>query len=458
MTLRIANGAGFWGDWIDAPRRLVEAAEVDYLTLEYLAELTMSILARQRQRDPQAGYATDFLDVIRPLLPALHDRPQLRIVTNAGGMNPQSCARAVAKILEDDGLADEKIGIVYGDDVTGLIGQWSQRHDFHNLDDVRALQDLHREIVSANVYFGAKGIVDALDAGARIVITGRVADASLAVGPAVHHYGWAWDDWQRLAAATVAGHLIECGAQVTGGYSTEWVSLADLANIGYPIAELDDDGSCVITKPTGSGGEVNRRTVVEQLVYEIGDPQHYLTPDVDVDFTTVQVEDLGGDRVAVRGATGRVAPDAYKATLVYRDGYMASAQLLVHGADCVAKAKACAQIVFGRVEAAGHQLQGTNVELLGMGDGVPGIDQSCSPPEVVLRVAARSDDEAAADCFTRQIAPLITSGPAGLAGYAQGRPRVQKVMAHWPTLVAKELIQPVCVVRAAGEWALSTEY
>ncbi len=364
----------------------------------------------------------------------------------------------MAGILGEAGLADEKIGIVHGDDVTGLIVEWSQQHDFNNLDDGRALQDLHREIVSANVYFGAKGIVDALDAGARIVITGRVADASLAVGPAVHHFGWAWDDWRRLAGATVAGHLIECGAQVTGGYSTEWASVPDLVNVGYPIAQLEDDGSCVITKPNGSGGEVNRRTVVEQLVYEIGDPQHYLTPDVDVDFTTVQVEDLGGDRVAVRGATGRAAPDTYKATLVYRDGYMASAQLQVHGADCVAKAKACAKIVFDRVEAAGHRLQATNVELLGIGDGVPtAIEQHC-PPEVVLRLAVRSDDEAAVDCFTRQIAPLITSGPAGLAGYAQGRPRVQKVMAHWPTLVAKELIEPVCEVRPAGQWVLGAQY
>ena len=461
MTLRIANACGFWGDSPDAPRRLVESAEVDYLTLEYLAELTMSILARQRLKDPRLGYATDFLDAIRSLLPALKNQSQLRIVTNAGGMNPQACARAVGEILAESNMGDLQIGVVDGDDVTELIEPWSERNDFNNLDDGRAILDAQSQLVSANVYFGGQAISETLSKGARIVITGRVADASLTVGPTVHHFSWQWDDWDRLAGATVAGHLIECGAQVTGGYSTEWANVPDLSNVGYPIAELKGDGSCIITKPPGSGGEVNRRTVVEQLVYEIGDPQRYLTPDVDVDFTTVQVEDQGSDRVAVHGATGCAPPETYKATLVHRDGYRANAQLLVYGADCIAKAKASAKMVFDRIKAEGHVLDTTNVELLGLGDGVPGMmtdsETNTSPPEVVLRLSAQSPSKSAVECFTRQIAPLITSGPAGIAGYAQGRPRVQEVMAHWPTLVPKSLIQPCTSVRSATKWAWGTD-
>jgi hypothetical protein len=480
--LRIANGAGFLGDWIDAPRRLVERAEVDYLTIEHLAELTMSILARQREKDLSAGYAEDFLDILRSLVPALKQQPQLKLIANSGGMNPPACARAAAKILADAGLGEMTIGCVTGDDLLPrLPGLLAGGCEFANLDTRQPLTSLlsdaerrgrafprrawEREatapssqplapIVSANAYLGARPIADALAGGARIVITGRVADASLTVGPAVHEFGWRWDEWNKLAAASVAGHLIECGAQATGGYSVDWQQY-DLADVGYPIAELSADGGAIITKPSGTGGTVNRRTVVEQLVYEIGDPQHYLTPDVDCDFTTVEVAEAGPDRVTVGNATGRPATDTYKVSLAYRDGWMASGQLLVYGSDCREKAEACGRIILERCKLAGFELARTQVELLGFGAGVPGAwfwRKYQTPGELVLRVTAHDPRREAIECFAKQFAPLITSGPAGLAGYAAGRPQVRPVFAYWPTLVPKSLVQPGVEIRKAREW------
>lgn len=452
MTIRIGNGAGFWGDNLDAPRRLVESAGLDYLTLEYLAELTLSILARLKEKDPTAGYAHDILPVMRSLVPALKSQPKLKIVTNAGGMNPASCAKAVAAILAEAGLGDVKIGVGSGDDLLPQLSTLQQAGcRFENLDDGRPLSELKQPVVSANAYLGAKPIADALAAGARIVITGRVADASLTVGPAMHEFGWAWDDWNKLAGASVAGHLIECGAQATGGYSHAWEG-ANLAEVGYPIAELADDGTCIITKPAGSGGRVDRLTIASQLVYEIGDPQHYLTPDVDCDFTTVTLEELKEDRVAVRNASGRAAPPTFKVSLAYRDGFMSDGRLLVYGDDCLAKARECAAIIWRKLEVAGFTYERKNVELLGTGAGVPGL----TPPpadlrEVVLRLSVHDPRREAVERFTREFAPLATSGPAGLAGYTQARGEVRPVFAYWPTLVPRELMPPCVDVRTAKE-------
>jgi hypothetical protein len=458
MTIKIANGAGFLGDNLDAPRLLVEGAQVDYLTLEYLAELTMSILARQRQKDSAAGFAGDFLDVLKSLLPALKAQPKLKIITNAGGVNPFACAAAAGKMLNAVGLGDTQIGVVTGDDLLPRLPDLQAAGcRFENFDTGQSLAKLQLPIVSANAYLGARPIAEALGKGARVVIAGRVADASLTVGPVMHEFDWKWDDWNRLAGASVAGHLIECGAQVTGGLYRHWQNL-DLANVGYPIAEISDDGTCVITKPANTGGAVNRQTVIEQLVYEIGDPKHYLTPDVDVDFTTVKVEDLGSDRVAVRGATGRTAPDKYKVSMAYEDGFTASGQLLVYGNDCVEKAQACGEMILAKVERAGFKLAHTLIECLGGRDGVPQLASDLLPPtssfpqEVVLRISARDPRREAVERFDREFAPLITSGPPGLAGYAAGRPQVRPVFAYWPSLVPKSLVTAKIEVRAATEW------
>jgi len=454
MTLRIANGAGFLGDRLDAPRRLVESSELDYLTLEYLAELTMSILARARQKDPAAGFARDFIEVAESLCPAIYLQPQLRIVTNAGGVNPHACAAAVGRVLTENGSGELPVAVVEGDDLLAALEElMAAGVALANLDTGQPLAELSPPIVSANAYLGAAPIVEALAAGAKLVVTGRVADASLTVGPAIHEFGWGWEQWNHLAGGTVAGHLIECGAQVTGGYSVRRPNF-DLADVGYPIALLEPNGTAVITKPSGSGGVVDRLSVAEQLVYEIGDPAHYLTPDVDVDFTTVQLEDLGSDRVRVGGASGRRAPDEYKVSLAYHDGFTASGQLLVYGRDCIAKAQASAQMVFARLEAAGYKLDRSEVELLGTGAGVGNAAQ---PPadlrEVVLRLSVHDRRREAVERFTKEIAPLITSGPAGIAGYTAGRSPVRPVFAYWPTLVPKDCVRPAITLRTATQWA-----
>src|SRR6516165_9476770 len=322
--VRIGNGCGFWGDNLDAPRELAEHGRLDYLTLEYLAELSMSILALQKQRHPEAGYASDFLDVLRQLAPILQRQPELKIITNAGGMNPQGCAARARAILDEAGLTGHRIAVVHGDDLLPRIDQLlAQGHALTNLDTGEPLTAIRDRIVSANAYLGARPIVEALRQGADVVITGRVADASLTLAPAVHEFGWAWDDWDRLAAGTVAGHLIECGAQATGGLWCNWQEAPDMANVGYPIAELDEHGTVWISKPPDTGGAVNCETISEQLLYEVGDPASYLTPDVVADLTSVALAEEGPDTVRVRGVRGRPATDSYKVSIAYRDGFMA---------------------------------------------------------------------------------------------------------------------------------------
>src|SRR5947209_789392 len=373
-NVRIGNGCGFWGDNLDAPILLAEHGRLDYLTLEYLAELTMSILAHQKQRDPQAGYATDFLDVLERLTPILKAQPGLKIITNAGGMNPSSCAARARAILDKAGLNDRKIGIVGGDDLMPRIDTLlAEGHALTNLDTGEPLSSVRSRLVSANAYLGAQPIVAALKQGASIVVTGRVADASLTLAPAVHELGWRWDDWDRLCAGTVAGHLIECGAQATGGLWINWEEAPDLANVGYPIAEIDEDGTLRITKPEGSGGAVNIETVSEQLLYEVGDPAAYLTPDVVADFTTVTLREVRRDVVQIEGARGKPATDSYKASCAYRDGWTASGTLLICGQDAEAKAWHCGEMILDRLRRAGVELQHSNVEVLGAGNSPAGI-------------------------------------------------------------------------------------
>jgi hypothetical protein len=456
MTLRIGNGAGFLGDQLDAPRRLVESAELDYLTLEYLAELTMSILAYQKQKHPALGYARDLVDVLSSLLPSLKAQGQLSVITNGGGINPIGCTLAAAKLCSEAGIGDIPLAAIDGDDLLSRIDELQQAGcNFAHMDSGQPFKELMRPAVAANAYLGAAGIVDALTQNARIVITGRVADASLTVGPAIHHYQWNWNDWQQLAGASVAGHLIECGAQVTGGYSQRWRDLR-LEDVGYPIAEIDADGSSIITKPTGSGGCVDRQSVVEQLVYEIDDPRAYKTPDVIVNFASVHVDEQGSSRVAVSGASGQPPSDYYKISLAYQDGFTASAQLIVAGRDCLQRAQYCAEIIRHRLARVGLEPKRLNVERLGAGESLPRSDGTVrlttEPIEVVLRLTACDSRREVVERFTREIAPLITSGPAGLAGYAAARSVVRPVFAYWPALIPKNLVQPRVQVRTAREW------
>lgn len=445
-VVRIGNAQAFWGDSPDAPARLVRGApELDYLTLDYLAEVSMSILAKQRERDPAAGYAKDFVDVVRSLVPFWTEGRRFRIVTNAGGLNPKRCAEACASALRKSGRHGMTIGIVSGDDVLPIfLSANGKDGNFRHLETGDPLESKRCEMTTANAYVGAAPVVEALGRGADIVITGRVADPSLTVAPAAFHFGWALNDCDRLAGATVAGHLIECGTQVTGGISTDWMEIEHPADIGYPIAEISADGSCVITKPLGTGGRVTEQTVKEQLLYEIGDPARYLSPDVTVSFLSLRVTDEGANRVRVSGATGSAPPPKYKVSATYRDGYRATGILTIFGRDAASKARRCGEMILKRLETCGYPPQHSNIECIGAGDVVPGAPGAggASPTEVVLRVSVADHRRELVERFTREIAPLISAGPQGTTGYSEGRPPVREVFGYWPTLIDRDLVRP----------------
>lgn len=440
--MRIGNGCGFWGDSVDAPVELVKDGRLDVLTLEYLAELTMSILALQKGRDPQTGFATDFIDVLDRLGPQLREQPNLKIVTNAGGMNPTACAAKARAVLDKHGLNGRRIGVVSGDDLMPRLDELiAAGHQFTHLDTGEPLSIIRPRVVSANAYLGSQPIADALGRGASIVITGRVADAALTVGPAAQAFGWKWNDWDRMCAGTTAGHLIECGAQATGGLWINWQE-TNLANVGYPIADMDADGTFRITKPANTGGAVNVETVSEQLLYEVGDPTGYLTPDVVADFTTPSLKMMGSDVVEVRGCKGKPATDTYKMSIAYRDGFAASGTLVIAGPKAADKARACGEMIIARLARAGEKPLYSHIECLGAGDSLPGVLPHVDAPEVVLRVAVRDPDKMKVERFTKEFAPLVTSGPPGVTGYTTGRASVREVFAYWPALVKKDVLRP----------------
>lgn len=437
-TITIGNAQGFWGDSVDAPARLLrQQPDLDYLTLDYLAEVSLSILALQLSRDSEAGYARDFLDVLRQIIPLWRAGNRTRIVCNAGGLNPSGCAAACAALLQEAGL-DKKIGVVSGDDVLSIIQGDPNCDTFKNWETGAPVSTVMDSIVTANAYIGAGPVAEALALGADIVVTGRVADPSLAVGIALHEFGWAADAYDRLAAATVAGHLLECGTQACGGISTGWLDLPDPANMGFPVVELGEDGSIVVTKPEGTGGAVTEWTVKEQLLYEIGDPKNYLSPDCRVDFTTLYVEEIGANRVRVAGATGSAPTDFYKVSATHRDGYWAQGTLTIFGRDAVAKAQRCGEIIFARLRQAGYEYPRKNIECLGANAVAPGVLAEPDLRETVLRVSVAHPDKAAVERFAREIAPLVTSGPQGTTGYAGGRPKPTPVFGYWPCLIARE--------------------
>ncbi len=449
--LKLANASAFWGDQPDAAARLVaQQPDLDFLTLDYLAEVSLSIMAIVRAKDPAAGYARDFVDVVRSLAGFYQRGGRTKLVTNAGGLDPEACARAVQAELGKAKLSRLKVAVVHGDEVLELLKREPSR--FENLETRASLAPVADRLVTANAYLGAAPIADALRAGADIVITGRVADPSLTVGPCLAHFGWNATDYDRVAGATVAGHLIECGTQATGGFSTDWLDLPNVHDIGFPIAEIAADGTCVVTKPANTGGAVTRQTIKEQLLYEIGDPGNYLSPDATVSFLTLQLEQLGVDRVRVSGATGRPPPASYKVSATYRDGYKAHGQLTVFGHDAVKKARHAGEALLHRLQTRGCAFRETLVECLGTGASVRGLASRMSDThlvETVLRVSVAADTKEPVERFTKEIAPLVTCGPQGVTGYATGRPKVLPVFGYWPCLVPRELVSPTFRVLSA---------
>lgn len=427
-TVRVGNGQGFWGDSALGPVSLVERGEIDYLTLDYMAEVTMSIFQKARARDPKAGYATDFVRMAERVLPRCRERG-IRVIANAGGVNPQACADATAAVAAQLGLSGLKIATVTGDDLLPRLGDLLAAGEaFANLDTGAPLAPERARVQSANAYLGARPIVDALAQGADVVITGRCADASLTLAPLVHEFGWAFDDYDRLSAGMIAGHIIECGTQCTGGNFEGWSPATDLRNIGYPVAEFDADGTFTVTKPEGTGGMVTRDTVIAQVLYEIGDPAAYLSPDVTVDFTSIAIDDLGGDRVCISGARGRPPTDSYKVSATLTAGYKATGQLTVAAPGAVERAHATAALLFDRLAADGAVFAERLVEVLGA---------SPAAPEVVLRMSVRDGDRRRVDRFGGELAAMLLCGPPGLTGFAGGRPKASEVLAHWPALIAK---------------------
>jgi hypothetical protein len=442
--VRIANGQGFWGDSLLGPVRLVNEGPLDYLTLDYLAEVTMSIMQKLKSRDPSAGYATDFIPMVRRVLPQCKER-NIKIIANAGGVNPRACREAVAAVVRQLGVSGVRVAIIEGDDLLSRLPEIiAAGHPLKNMDTGEPLAAYVARASSANVYLGAASIVEALQQGADIVIAGRATDPSLVVAPMVYEFGWSWDDFDRLAAATVAGHIVECGAQCTGGNYTNWQSVPDMARIGYPIVEATPDGRFTVTKHQGTGGLVNRETVTSQLVYEMGDPARYLTPDCIADFSSIQLRETGPDRVEVSGVRGLPPTDTYKVSISFQNGYKLVGQLTVAGPDAIAKAQACAEIVFARAALDGVVIPPEDrlVELVGTGVCHQGLwPPVTDPPEVVLRIGARGKDRAALDRLGMEIIPLVTSGPPGVTGFAGGRPKASEIISYWPALIDKHLIE-----------------
>jgi hypothetical protein len=445
-TVRVAAGQGFWGDELEAPVRQVEGGRVDYLILDYLAEVTMSILRKQKSKDPGAGYARDFVALMERIFPRCIER-KIRVVSNAGGVSSTGCADALVEAGRRAGVGGRaSVGLVTGDDLMDRLDELlAAGHELRHMESGRPLAEVRQAVQSANVYLGAAPIVRALAGGADVVLTGRAVDAALTYAPLVHEFGWSLGDHDRIAAGVVAGHLNECGAQSTGGNcSAEWWTIPDLANVGFPIVEASADGTFVVTKHAGTGGVVNLPSVTEQLVYEIGDPRAYMGPDVIADFTSAELEDLGHDRVRVSGVRGAPPPERLKVSVAYSAGWKSVGTLTYAWPDAAAKARAAARVLGERLDRLGLRFAETHVELVGW-DSAHGPIAGEPPadlPEVQLRYAVRADDRAPVERFTREIAPLVLTGPPSVTGYATGRPRVDEIVAYWPALIDRSAVEP----------------
>ncbi|MCA2982361.1 acyclic terpene utilization AtuA family protein [Gemmatimonas sp.] len=442
-VVRVASGQGFWGDWLEAPRRQVEGGPVDYLMLDYLAEVTMSIVQKQKERDPRLGYARDFIGAMESVFPAVAERG-VKVIANAGGVNPMACADAVLEAASKHGVRGKiRIGVVTGDDILDRLDTLlAEGHALNNMDTGEPLAGIRDRVLSANAYIGSTPIVEALQQGANVVVTGRSTDTALTMAPLRHEFGWAADDWHRLAAGIVAGHILECGAQCSGGNCLhEWRTIPDLANVGYPIAEARADGTFTITKHPGTGGRVSVPSVTEQLVYEMGDPHAYITPDVVADFTSIRLTADGENRVKVHGITGGPPTPFLKVSIAYRAGFKAVGSLVYAWPDAMEKAQLADRVLRERLDRLGLRFDQVLSEFVGAtsthgalaGDGR-------DAPEVQYRIGVRGGDRAAVERFTREIAPLVLNGPPSVTGFAGGRPKVEEIVAYWPALLDKRAV------------------
>ncbi len=446
-TIRIGGASGFWGDSSVGAPQLVQMGQVDYVVFDYLAELTMSVLAAARLKNPDLGYATDFVTVTMKAILKDVVTKNIKIVSNAGGMNPHACAAALAAIATEQGVSIN-IAVVEGDDVLSLIPQLREK----GIKELQSGAPLPERLLSANAYLGAAPIKQALDAGAQVVITGRCVDSAVTLGVLMHAFDWGFQDLDKLAQGSLAGHLIECGCQATGGLHTDWQDVPDWANIGYPVLTCSPDGSFVVGKPPHTGGLVSVATVAEQLVYEIGDPANYLLPDVVCDFTQVQLAQVGEHQVSVRGARGKAPTPYYKVSATYAHGFRCSGQLTIVGLDAVAKAQRTGEAILSRTRRllldAGRQDYGDSlIEVLGAESGY-GLHKNAAVQasrEAVLRLTVTHSSKDALHLFAREIAPAGTSWSPGTTG-AGGRPSPSPMIRQYAFLLDKTALQPAVVM------------
>ena len=451
--VRIGGASGFWGDSSVGAPQLVQSGQIDYLVFDYLAELTMSILAAARMKKPELGYATDFVTVAMKSVLKDVVAKGIRVISNAGGVNPEGCAAALRALAQEQGV-EVKIAVVTGDDVMPLLPDL--RNAQPPVAELQSGKPLPAKVVTANAYLGAAPIKAALDAGAQVVITGRCVDSAVTLGALMHEFGWTPQQYDQLAGACLAGHIIECGCQGTGGLHTDWQDVPDWAHIGYPIVECRSDGSFDVTKPKGTGGLIAPQCVAEQLLYEIHDPAHYLLPDVVCDFTQVRMVQAGAHRVHVSGARGRAPTASYKVSSTYLDGFKTSAQLTIVGFDAAAKAQRTGETILERVgELLAAQglapFSATNIEVLGA--------ESCYGPlaapaaqqtrEAILRLTARHPDKAALELLAREIAPAGTSFAPGTTGSGGGRAGVSPLIRQYAFLLDKARVTPAVTLDGA---------
>jgi len=451
-SIRIASGQGFWGDLLTAPYDQVTKGPVDYMMMDYLAEVTMSIMQKQRRKDPSLGYARDLIPMMERILPVIVEK-NIRVITNGGGVNPTACRDAIFRVATKLGIKGLKIGVVLGDDILDSLDDLATRGVMlDNMETGEKLAGVRDRVMSANVYFGAWPVVEALNQGAQVVITGRTTDTGLTLAPMIHEFGWKADDWDRLAAGTVAGHILECGGQASGGnFSADWRAVPDLARIGFPIAEAMSSGEVVITKHENTGGLVSMQTVKEQLLYEIGNPSSYITPDCVADFTSIRLADDGRNRVKVFGVRGKPCTEFYKVSMSFLDGYTAVGTLTYAWPDALEKAKAADGILRTRLSDIGLQFDEIRTEFVGHNScHGPLVRDFAEPNEVVLRVGVRGLDHKAVERFGMELAPLILTGPPAVTGFAGGRPKPSEVIAYWPALMPKKAIEPRVVVEISS--------
>lgn len=447
--IRIASGQGFWGDLLSAPVDQVTKGPIDYMMLDYLAEVTMSILQKQKRKDPTLGYARDLVPLMEQILPTIVEKG-IKVITNGGGVNPIACAEAILVVARKLGIKALRIGVIVGDDILERIDELLAMNILlKNMETGEPVSTVRSRLQSANVYFGAFPIVEALQQGAQIVIAGRTTDTGLTLAPMVHEFDWKQNHWDKLAAGTVAGHILECGGQASGGnFSADWKSVPSLAHIGFPIAEAHPSGEVFLTKHEHTGGLVSMQTVKEQLLYEIGNPNEYITPDCVADFTSIQLEDAGMNRVRVFGVKGKPATDSFKVSMSYLDGFVAFSTLTYSWPDALEKAKAADRILRLRLADLKLEFEEIRSEFLGYNSSHgPIAKELVEVNEIVLRIGVRSQDYKAVERFGKEIAPLILTGPPSVTGFAGGRPKPSEVISYWPALIPKTAVSAQVVMK-----------